>query len=330
MVKFRYQIVFRVLPHILFWGFFVLLFGLQNPTADSNDYFALFVILGVSALVVYVNLYWLVPQVFFRKKHIAYSIFVVLNIGLGALTLWFLIPSGNGSYVISFFQHFVNLAFLVVITSSFKIYRAYLHKKELLIITENEQLKTEISLLKSQVNSHFLFNTLNNLYGLIVKGQNKRASEVTLRLSDLMRYLLENSKSDSVILNKEIKFIKDYLDLEKIRLNEDVDIKMEINVIDNEVLIAPLLFIPLMENAFKHGLLTISKKNFAHFSLYAQGSDVFFEARNSVGENLDKNVRSGTGLANLRKRLQLIYPQAHQLEIEQTESTFKVTLHLQL
>jgi LytS/YehU family sensor histidine kinase len=145
-----------------------------------------------------------------------------------------------------------------------------------------------------------------------------------------MRYLFESSKTDLVSLNKEIKFIKDYLALEKIRLNENTEIKFEVSGTDKEVVIAPLLFIPLVENAFKHGLLTISEESFAHFSLSVQGKDLFFEAKNSVGKSLDRHLKSGVGIDNLRKRLQLIYPQKHQVEIEDTETLFKVTLHVQL
>lgn len=320
----------RVLYHLAFWGFFTLLFLQQNPEADSQDYLAWFTVLGVSAVVVYVNLYLLFPKYFFRKKYIVYSLFLVLTMGLGAFSLRLLFPSGNDSFTLPVFQHFINLFFFIVITSSFKFFREYLRKQKLLIKAENEQLKIELSLLKSQVNPHFLFNTLNNLYGLIVQSQNQKAAEITLKLSDLMRYLLESSKTDLVSLNKEIKFIKNYLALEKIRLNENTEIKFEVSGTDKEVVIAPLLFIPLVENAFKHGLLTISDESFAHFSLSVQGKDLFFEALNSVGKSLDKHLKSGTGIDNLRKRLQLIYPQKHQLEIEETETLFKVTLHMQL
>jgi hypothetical protein len=322
----------RVFYHLAFWCFFIVLFWQQNPDADSQEHLAWFTILGVSAVVVYVNLYLLFPKLLFRKKYLTYSLFLVLNIGLGAfaLRLLFPFPSGNDSFTLPIYQDFINLFFLIVITSSFKFFREYSRKKELLIKAENEQLKTELSLLKSQVNPHFLFNTLNNLYGLIVQNQNQKASEITLKLSDLMRYLFESSKTDLVSLNKEIKFIKDYLALEKIRLNENTEIKFEVSGTDKEVVIAPLLFIPLVENAFKHGLLTISEESFAHFSLSVQGKDLFFEAKNSVGKSLDRHLKSGVGIDNLRKRLQLIYPQKHQVEIEDTETLFKVTLHVQL
>ena len=320
----------RVLYHLAFWSFFILLFWQQNPDANTRDILTWFILLGVSASVVYANLYILFPNYFFKRNYLVYLLLLVLTIGLGAFILWFIIPSANANFNLPLFQHFINLFFIVVITSSFKFFREYSRKQELLIKAENEQLKTELALLKSQVNPHFLFNTLNNLYGLITQNQNQQASDVTLKLADLMRYLLESSKTDLVNLNKEIQFIDDYLSLEKIRLSQKTDIKFTVSGMNKELFVAPLLFIPLVENAFKHGLNTILADSFAHFSLSVQNNELFFEAINSVGKSTKNSEKSGTGLENLKKRLQLIYPQKHQLDIEQTSNQFKVILHIQL
>lgn len=320
----------RVLYHLAFWSFFILLFWQQNPDANTRDILTWFILLGVSASVVYANLYILFPNYFFKRNYLVYLLLLVLTIGLGAFILWFIIPSANANFNLPLFQHFINLFFIVVITSSFKFFREYLRKQELLIKVENEQLKTELALLKSQVNPHFLFNTLNNLYGLITQNQNQQASDVTLKLADLMRYLLESSKTDLVSLNKEIQFIDDYLSLEKIRLSQKTDINFKVSGMNKELFVAPLLFIPLVENAFKHGLNKILADSFAHFSLSVQNNELFFEAINSVGKSTKNSEKSGTGLENLKKRLQLIYPQKHQLDIEQTSNQFKVILHIQL
>ena len=320
----------RVLYHLAFWSFFILLFWQQNPDANTRDILTWFILLGVSASVVYANLYILFPNYFFKRNYLVYLLLLVLTIGLCAFILWFIIPSSNANFNLPLFQHFINLFFIVVITSSFKFFREYLRKQALLIKVENEQLKTELALLKSQVNPHFLFNTLNNLYGLITQNQNQQASDVTLKLADLMRYLLESSKTDLVNLNKEIQFIDDYLSLEKIRLSQKTDINFTVSGMNKELFVAPLLFIPLVENAFKHGLNTILADSFAHFSLSVQGNELFFEAINSVEKSTENSEKSGTGLENLKKRLQLIYPQKHQLDIEQTSNQFKVILHIQL
>ena len=145
-----------------------------------------------------------------------------------------------------------------------------------------------------------------------------------------MRYVLESSKTEKVSLQKEVKFLEDYLALEKIRLAQQAVIRLEVSGIEKKVLVAPLLFIPLVENAFKHGLQTLSKDSFAHFSLSIQGNELYFEAHNSVGKTIENQAKSGTGLDNLRKRLALIYPTKHFLEIEEKENSFKVTLQISL
>lgn len=320
----------RALYHLAFWGFFTLLFYQQNPEADKSEYANWFSILGISAVVVYVNLYLLFPNYFFKKKYLVYLILLSLVIACGSFFLRLIFPTGNSIFSAPFFQHFINLFFFVIITSSLKFFREFTRKQELLILAENEQLKTELALLKSQINPHFLFNTLNNLYGLIIQDQNQKASEITLKLSDLMRYILKSSKEVNVSLNDEIKFIENYLTIEKIRLSNNIDIKFEFTKIDQDTLIAPLLFIPLVENAFKHGVQNIGQDNYAHFFLSIQDNEVFFEVQNSIGKRFDKQLKSGTGLNNLRKRLQLIYPGKHQLEINKTETNYKAILYVQL
>jgi LytS/YehU family sensor histidine kinase len=302
----------------------------QNPVAGAKDYFAWFTVVGISAAIVYGNLYFLFPKFFFRKKYLTYTLLLVLLLILGALTLKILFSKVSSTFAVPFFQHILNLFFFVVITSSLKFLREFFRKQDLLLKAENEQLKTELSLLKSQVNPHFLFNTLNNLYGLITQKQHEKAAEITLKLSDLMRYLLESSKSDRETLQKEVKFIEDYLALEQIRLAQQADIRFEVSGLERNVLVAPLLFIPLVENAFKHGFQSISENSFAHFSLSLQDNQIYFEAKNSVGKNLNLQVHSGTGINNLRKRLVLTYPEKHLLEIENTEGVFKVTLNISL
>jgi LytS/YehU family sensor histidine kinase len=318
----------RLVYHLLFWGFFTLLFLKENPNADVQDHISWIVVLSISAIVVYTNLYLLLPKLFFKKKYINYVLVISATVFLGAKSLLLILPPDNTYFDVSLFNHIINLSFFVIITSSLKFLREFHKKQELLIKSENEQLKTDLSLLKAQVNPHFLFNTLNNLYGLITQNQNQKASDITLKLSDLMRYLLESSKTEHVSLQKEVKFIEDYLDLEKIRLSQKTDIKFEISGFEKEIFIAPLLFIPLVENAFKHGLHSVSNNNFAYFSLSIQGREIYFEAKNSVSKKITVEEKSGTGLENLRKRLELIYPQKHFLEIEDNKDNFKVILQI--
>jgi sensor histidine kinase YesM len=323
----------RMAPHLLGWGALFLAIALQNDLSEweFRDYYSIIGIFSFIALATYINLYLLIPRYLFLKKHKHYASFVSLLVISTALLIAFWL---SGYDQIDWFSRFIasiiNVVFVLLMTSAGKFLIEYLHKMMKLKEIENKQLKAELNLLKAQVNPHFLFNTLNNLYGLITQNQNQKAAEITLKLADLMRYLLESSKADKVSLNKEIQFLEDYLSLEKIRLSPKTDLKFTVSRIKKEIFIPPMLFIPMVENAFKHGLNTISTDSFAHFSLSVQGDELFFEAINSVGKSPENSEKSGTGLENLKKRLQLIYPQKHQLDLEQTSNQFKVILHIQL
>jgi len=323
----------RIIPHILGWGALFLVVLLQNDLKvwDVEDYYILSGFIGFLGIGTYINLYLLIPRYLFVRRYWHYAIFastLVVSTAL-LLTLW-MSDFDHIDWFPRLIVNSINMVFVLLLTSGARLLIEYLRNMMKLKEIENKQLKAELNLLKAQVHPHFLFNTLNNLYGLISQNQNQRASEVTLKLADLMRYLLESSKSDKMSLNKEIQFLEDYLSLEKIRLSKKADISFEVGSINKETMIAPLLFVPLVENATKHGLQTISENCFAHFSLALQGNNLFFEAKNSVGRSLEIQPQSGTGISNLRKRLQLIYPEKHKLEIERTETIYTVTLHLQL
>ncbi|MFO0356312.1 MAG: sensor histidine kinase [Sphingobacteriaceae bacterium] len=323
----------RLAPHLLGWGALFLVIILQNDLNEweFEDYYSIIGIFCFIALATYINLYLLIPRYLFLKKHKHYASFASLLVIATALLITFWLSELDQiDWFSRFIVSIINVVFVLLMTSAGRFLIEYLRKMMKLKEIENKQLKAELNLLKAQVNPHFLFNTLNNLYGLITQNQNQKAAEITLKLADLMRYLLESSKADKVSLNKEIQFLEDYLSLEKIRLSPKTDLKFTVSRIKKEIFITPLLFIPMVENAFKHGLNTISTDSFAHFSLSVQGDELFFEAINSVGKSPENSEKSGTGLENLKKRLQLIYPQKHQLYIEQTSNQFKVILHIQL
>jgi sensor histidine kinase YesM len=327
--------IVKLLLHLIGWGVLLLLVLLQNDLSDWNDedYFLFTMVLVSMGIVAYINLYLLIPCYLFTKKYANYTGFLFVLILLTAsLITWVMNDLNLDSIDWSsrFVVTMIALAALALLTSGGKLLAEYLRKMMKFKEIENKQLKDELALLKEQVHPHFLFNTLNNLYGLITQDQNQKAAEITLKLSDLMRYLLESSKTDKVSLKKEIKFLEDYLSLEKIRLTNNTDIRFEVSGIVSDVFVAPLLFIPLVENAFKHGLNTLKAEGFAHFSLSVQGKDLFFEAKNSLGKSLENSPESGIGIANLRKRLQLIYPNNHLLDIQESNDEYKVVLHIQL
>jgi hypothetical protein len=259
--------IVKLLLHLFGWGVLLLLVLLQNDLSDWNDedYFLFAIILVCIGIVAYINLYFLIPRYLFAKKYAHYTGFLFVLVFLTASLITWVISDldlDSIDWSSRFVVTLIALAALALLTSAGKFLIEYLRKMMKLKEIENKQLKAELNLLKDQVNPHFLFNTLNNLYGLITQDQNKRAAEVTLKLADLMRYLLESSKADKVSLKKEIQFLGDYLSLEKIRLTNNTAIRFEVSGIDSDVFVAPLLFIPLVENVFKHGLQTISKDSF--------------------------------------------------------------------
>ena len=323
----------RLSTHLIGWGALLLVILLQNDLSDweFEDYYSIIGLIVFIGIAVYINLYFLIPRYLFLKKYLYYGISILILILSSSLLIAIWMSKFDQ---IDWFSRFIvmviNVVFSLLMTSAGKFLFEYLQKMIKLKEIENKQLQSELNILKSQVNPHFLFNTLNNLYGLITQNENQKAAEVTLKLAELTRYLLESSKKEKVSIKRELQFIEDYLCLEKIRFSNNTDIKFDISGIDKEVFVAPLLFIPLVENTFKHGLQTMTEKSFAHFFLAIQGDDLFFEARNSIGKKFQNHSTSGTGIANLKKRLQLIYPEKHQLYIENTANFYKVTLHLEL
>jgi sensor histidine kinase YesM len=190
-----------------------------------------------------------------------------------------------------------------------------------------EKAKAELELLRSQINPHFFFNTLNNLYSLVVHKSGK-APEVILKLSDMMRYTIYEGNNEMVSLKDEINYLKDFIDLHKIRYQKEVDIKFE-SPVDAEVKVAPLLFIVPLENAFKHGVESLRTGAFIHISLTYVDNQVVYMIRNNFEEQGD-STKPGIGLKNLRQRLELLYPEKHTLEIEKEDKVFELTLKLEV
>ena len=192
-----------------------------------------------------------------------------------------------------------------------------------------EKAEAELALLRSQVNPHFFFNTLNNLYSLVVH-QSEKAPEVILKLSDMMRYTIYEGKKDKVSLKEEIEYLQGYIDLHKIRYQKEVDIRFETSE-ESELQIAPLLFIVPLENAFKHGVESLREGAYIHASVKTdiQNEKLVFEISNNFEEK-NPDSEKGIGLANLRQRLELLYPDQHQLDIVKGENEFKITLQLNM
>ncbi|MFC2097164.1 sensor histidine kinase [Bacteroidota bacterium] len=191
--------------------------------------------------------------------------------------------------------------------------------------------QAELKLLKSQINPHFLFNNLNNIYSLIIE-KNNHASDAVLKLSSLMRYMLESSKFSYITLKEEINFIEDYISLEEIRLEDNCEINLAINNEDTEKKLPPLLFIPLIENCFKHGISANKQNNKINIIIKSERNRIHFKTSNHIapkrGIQLNKNEKHG--INNLQKRLELLYPGNYSYKTEIIDNIYRVELILNI
>ncbi len=192
---------------------------------------------------------------------------------------------------------------------------------------ENQKLMAELNYLKAQINPHFLFNTLHNLNYLVYSGS-KNATDVIIKLSNIMRYMIYDANRESVQLTRELAYIEDYIHLESIRLNNSFRLDFKTIGDFTNVEVAPLLLITLLENAFKHGVKDAEPDCWIECNLKVTDAQLVFNTRNKKLLNT-KVGPSGFGLTNLKKRLQLSYPEKHSLKIEEAERTFFIELILQ-
>ena len=191
---------------------------------------------------------------------------------------------------------------------------------------KNETVKNELQHLQSQVNPHFFFNMLNNLYGLVEKDA-KKAQQLILKLSDMMRYSIYDGQKEAVTIAEEADYLKNYIDLHQMRYHKDIDIKFETDITHEQLKVMPLMFIILLENAFKHGVEHLRANAYVHIELNATKDSVFFTVEN----NFDPEALSehkGVGLSNLKRRLDLAYPKKHTLSAQQTGDVYKAQLTL--
>jgi two-component system, LytTR family, sensor histidine kinase AlgZ len=192
----------------------------------------------------------------------------------------------------------------------------------------NEIKKNELLHLQSQVNPHFFFNMLNNIYGTIDKDSDT-AKNLILKLSDLMRYSIYEGEKNAVSLQDEISYLKNYIDLHKMRYHKEIDIQLNTDIANQNLQIRPLLLIILLENAFKHGVENLQKKAYVIINLRGNKEKLIFEIENNFDEK-EISKEKGIGLKNLKRRLELAYPKKHKLVIEKNNSVFQAKLELKL
>jgi sensor histidine kinase YesM len=332
-----------IIQQALFWLVSIFLFTvvLIYTRGDFNFYdidlrmaMNILITVGFLAISVYVNLLWLIPVFFNRRKFLLFFILEIGNILLFILLNYFVTyVFEGGTASTNFFAEFVAefilvLVFLILSTllkvmrDSITLQDVELKMKEV----EKQKIEAELRALKAQVNPHFFFNTLNSLYALSLDKSDK-APELILKLSDLMRYVIYESKDDMVPLGKQLEFLQSYVYLERLRLNESLDVKFDVTGDQMEVKIAPLIFLAFIENAFKHGAKDKSDNPFIHIVFNLEHDDrVIFTIDNRADPFRGKLRDGGFGLSNVKKRLELVYPGKYELNIRETVSSFHVDL----
>ena len=196
---------------------------------------------------------------------------------------------------------------------------------------ENEKLIAELNFLKEQINPHFLFNTLNNIYYLAYT-KSDNTTEVIAKLSQMMRYMIYESNHQQVDLTKEIEYMQSYVSLERLRLNDQIPIDFKVEGNPSGIKVAPLILITFLENAFKHGVTGSNKSAWVNLSLKVDGKDCVYTVENSKsnGVTSEHGKSSGIGLQNVRRRLELTYPEKYTLEVKDQPDRYSVKLKLAL
>jgi sensor histidine kinase YesM len=318
--------------------------GLQTWSWISYTFSYVFLsILGLPIIILFYRLY--LPYTIGKKRYflavLLFPVYIMLyelsnRLSMVATIAMPFIPKGyrDGlkyaqplNFTKVFFNEYFGYTIMVLLAAtSLYILKMLFKNQHNLFVLENEKLKMELNHLKSQVQPHFFFNTLNNMYALSVQGSPK-APAMIADLSSIMRYILYNTEQDRVPLQQEINFIKSYIELENLRHNSNDIIEFSVQGDVSNIFIEPLIFLPLIENTFKHSLQKNMPVKWVKLVLTADDEEIIFQTSNpKYKDDFINQPAGGIGLKNVSKRLNLLYPNNHQLIIHDDEDVFTITL----
>ena len=281
----------------------------------------------------YFNAFVLVPRLVYRRKFIVYVLSLVGLFGGIMLVhgiLYNLIIDGRPFHLLrSLGFNLVPFAFTVILSTAYQSITDQIRTERLLAEKKNENLKTELSFLRSQISPHFLFNVMNNLVAL-VRMKSDELEPTVLKLSSLMQYMLYETDEERVLLKSEAEYLRNYIDLQEQRFGAELNLKVDFDIKEDWHTIEPMLLIPFVENAFKHGTgLTDDPE--IEIQLTVTENHLHFIVKNKYKEtNAIKDKTSGIGLTNVKRRLELLYPGSHILSINKKNDWFAVYLDLTL
>ena len=355
----------KLLLHIVVW---VILFVFPSyllyidSKRDVHFLFLNYVQITFYIIIFYINFLWLIPQLFFKKRRFLYSILAVLLLVVMSLIMnianekifmnrgmpsgrmlpppdrhEFRLhipppPEGNGGPRPSKSWPTYNFLLISILISGFslglRISEKLSKNEKLRKEAEKEKLHSELVLLKSQIDPHFLFNSLNTIYSLSLN-KSDLTPDAIMKLSDMMRYVLQEVQHEKVTLEKEIQYISQYVEFQKLRLGENVDLELKINIDSGRLEISPMILIPFVENAFKFGTSSHEKSSIK-IELSANNKSLDFNVSNFIFPGRENSETFGIGVKNTKHRLQLIYPEKHTLNLTNDGKTFNVHLKIQL
>ncbi|HVI44061.1 MAG TPA: histidine kinase [Chitinophaga sp.] len=334
-----------IVKHTAVWLIMFSLPHLLGPGADNRvpkmpaheeHAWRMFNIVFYAALIAifYSNALYFIPRFFRQRRYAEYTgaligMFLLLFVLRYNFEKFFLPKPSIYLRPLTFVIFFIYL-FIISISTAYQMIREQLMMERNLNARENENLKTELSLLRSQVSPHFMFNVLNNMVALARKKSDLLEPSL-IKLSSLMRYMLYEADEEKVALHKEIEYLQSYIDLQQQRFFRNVTINVSFAVAENYYEIEPMLLIPFVENAFKHGTGMIMDAQI-DINLSTKGRTLYFSVKNKYNNNNSevKDKTSGIGLANVKRRLNLLYRDGHHLDIDKRDEWFTITLQLNL
>ncbi len=329
------------LHHVFFW---MLVLGIwfflrvDDYSTESKAFTVTLIKVVELALMIYITNYVLIPQLLYKKKYLWFTIIFFAMIFLSSILKMNIIGRLiNSSQLInwsanlkkSLYDNIIPHFFLVIAGAAVKLMLDYGKLQQRMIETAKEKAEAELNFLKSQINPHFVFNSLNSIYFLINK-ENEAARGALHKFSEMLRYQLYEMNDDTIAIEKEIRYLHDYMDLQQLRKDEKYTVQFNCAPEVKGFSLAPLLLVPFVENAFKHISHFNTSDNFVRVEMFMEKGVFIFSVANST-EHMPPTVKKeGIGLQNVKRRLELLYPGRYALKIENNPTIFIIQLNLQL
>lgn len=331
----------RIFQHAAFWMSFILLFlVIYGPVFHNFPWLFLssMVMLPFTMVLVYLINYRILPAYLRKKQYFRLGMVLLLILAIEPLLIRMLVMVLSGEEITikslvdyNLLPFYFETGLIIFIAFSIKLFKLSIREKEEKSQLEKQKLKAELMALRSQLNAHFLFNTLNNLYGLALKKSDLTPRGI-LMLSEMLNFVLYECSAADYPLNRELEFIHSYIELEKLRYGNRLEISLDKELENTEPRIAPLLLFPFVENSFKHGTSKMIREVWIRIRIRTHEDTLTFEVENSraPASRVKNTNEGGLGLENVKKRLEILYPKKHSLLIREEENSFSVCLNIQI